>query len=219
LATGGREARRGRFELEDTKPTQGLAEMYEEEHLKRTDPNYVDVRDEKLKKEHREIEALWRDVSARLDALSSWHYKPKPAAPNLEVRVDAPAISMEDARPTTGGEVAGASILAPQEVYAPGEEKERGEVVTKGGLPVNREEMSRDEKIRRRRREKERIKKAGGNVGGKVEDKKIREKKEVVGNLKKGGVKVIGRKGELRDVEGNVAKGQQDRRGGGSLKL
>ncbi len=214
-------ARRGRFELDDTKATKGLAEEYAEEHLRQNDPNYVDVKDEKLKKEHREIEALWKDVCGKLDSLSSWHYRPKPAAASLEIRTDAPTISMEDARPSAGGDIGGASQLAPQEVYRPGEEKERGnaEVVTKAGLPVAREEMSREQKLRRRRREKERIRKAGENAGKKPESKKAAEQKNVIGDLKKGGVKVIGKKGELRDVEGKTVKGQQVRAGGGSFKL
>ena len=61
---------------------------------------------------------------------------------------------MEDARPTAGGEVAGASMLAPQELYKPGQEKNNAEIVTKSGMPVSREEMSREQKLRRRRREK-----------------------------------------------------------------
>ncbi|OCK80891.1 Mpp10 protein [Lepidopterella palustris CBS 459.81] len=211
--------RRGRFELDDTKSSKGLAELYEEEHLRATDPNFVDAKDEKLKKEHAEIEALWKDVSGKLDALSSWHYRPKPAAPTLEVRVDAPAIEMEDARPSVGGEVAGASMLAPQEVYKPGEEKNRTEVITKGGMPVAREEMTREQKLRRRRREKERIKKAGTNKNGKYSDQSKKAKENnIVGDLKRGGVRVIGKKGEITDVEGREVKDKK-RVSGGHFKL
>jgi U3 small nucleolar RNA-associated protein MPP10 len=219
LATG---PRRGRFELDDTKSGKGLAEIYEEEHLRETDPNFVEAKDEKLKKEHDEIASLWKSVSAKLDSLSSSHFKPKPAAPNLEIRVDAPAIEMEDARPTAGGEVAGASMLAPQEVYKPGDEKSKTEIVTKSGMPVAREEMSREEKMSRRRRAKERAKKAGLNQpkDQKVEKKenKRTEKKQLLGDLKKGGVQVIGRKGVLTDVEGKEVK-EAARKGAGSYKL
>ncbi|KAF2662270.1 Mpp10 protein [Lophiostoma macrostomum CBS 122681] len=219
LATGPK-VRRGQFELDDTKSGKGLAEIYEEEHLKHTDPNFVDARDEKLKKEHAEIDASWKKISAKLDSLSSWHYKPKPAAPNLEIRVDAPAIEMEDARPTAGGEVAGASMLAPQELYKPGDEKDNSEIVTKSGMPVAREEMSREQKLRRRRREKERIKKANLGEPNKetTANKKSNEKKEVVGALKKGGVRVIGKKGQVTDAEGRDVK-EKARGGAGSFKL
>jgi U3 small nucleolar RNA-associated protein MPP10 len=221
LATGPK-TRRGRFELDDTKSGKGLAEIYEEEHLRNTDPNFVDERDEKLRKEHAEIAALWTSVSRKLDSLSSWHYKPKPAAPNLEIRVDAPTIEMEDARPTAGGEVGGASMLAPQELYKPGEEKNNLEIVTKGGMPIAREEMSREQKLRRRRREKERIKKTATNEEGKKEatgqGKKKVQQKQLIGDLKKGGVQVIGKKGQVTDVEGKEVK-DQARKGAGSFKL
>lgn len=222
LATG-KDGRRGRldFELDDNKSKKGLAEMYEEEHLRNTDPNFVDVKDEKLAKEQKEIEALWKDVSAKLDSLSSWHFTPKAPAAQLDIRVDAPAISMEDARPAAGGEVAGASQLAPQEVYKVGQAAKdvKAEVVGKSGLPAGREELTREEKKRRRRREKERGKKAGGNEPVKPESKRGKEKKAVLGDLKKGGVRVIGKKGEMKDVEGQDVKNAAGRQGAAQFKL
>jgi U3 small nucleolar RNA-associated protein MPP10 len=219
LATG---PRRGRVELDDAKSGKGLAEIYEEQHLRETDPNFVEAKDEKLKKEHDEIAGLWKSVSAKLDSLSSSHFKPKPAAPNLEIRVDAPAIEMEDARPTAG-DVTG-SMLAPQEIYRPGDEKTKTEIVTKSGMPVAREEMSREEKLSRRKRAKERAKKAGLNKPKQTEEQKEQkqkqrgDKKQLLGDLKKGGVQVIGRKGVITDVEGKEAK-DAARRGAGSYKL
>lgn len=229
LVTGTSAARRGRFELDDTKPQQSLAEMYEAEHLKNVDPNgYADKRDEKLKKEHAAIESLWAEISAKLDSLSNWHYKPKPPQVNITVVSDVPKVSMEDARPSAGeGMGAEESMLAPQEVYKAGEERSREdkqkEVVLKSGVPVAREEMSREEKLRRRRREKERIKKKGESVAPReatVGVKKAAERKGVVGDLKRGGVKVIGKKGELVDVEGKGVKGGKGAiKRGGSFKL
>lgn len=224
LATGPK-VRRGQLELDDTKSGKGLAEIYEEEHLRITDANFVDAKDEKLKKEHDEISTMWQKLSAKLDSLSSSHFKPKPAQPNLEIRVDAPAIEMEDARPTAGGDVAGASMLAPQEVYKPGDEKNKAEVVTKGGMPIAREEMSREEKASRRRRAKEKSKKEGLNkpqTGKKNKEVKKggkQEKKQVLSDLKKGGVQVIGRKGVITDVEGKDVKDGGARKGAGSYKL
>ena len=207
LATGGQEARRGKIELDDTKPQQSLAEVYEAEQLKINNPEgYVDKRDEKLKREHAKIEAMWRDVSAKLDALSSWHYKPKPPSATITVVADVPTISMEDARPAAGGEAGGESMLAPQEVYKAGEARDKKvEVVTGSGLPVGREEMTRDEKTRRRRREKERIRKAGGfppMKSGKQVSGRAKDKQGIIGDLKKGQVRVIGKKGDIKDVEG-----------------
>jgi U3 small nucleolar RNA-associated protein MPP10 len=219
------DVRRGAFELDDSKPQQSLAEMYEEEHIKATNPDtYMSKVDDKLKKQHQEIELLWKDVSAKLDALSSWHYKPKPPAPSLTVVADVATISMEDAQPTTaGGMAGGASMLAPQEIYKAGKEKDsiaKGEVVPKTGVPVARQEMTREEKLRRRRREKERIRKRGGlDFNKRPEGKKTKEKRETVNELKKGGVKVIGRKGDIRDVDGNKLKAAAITNGAGGFKL
>jgi U3 small nucleolar RNA-associated protein MPP10 len=134
---------------------------------------------------------------------------------------------MEDARPSAGGEVAGASQLAPQEVYRAGEgiKGAQGEVVGKSGLPSGKEEMSREERKRRRRREKERGRKNNDTANGVGESNKSSRKKEkekqVLGDLKKGGVKVIGKKGDLRDVEGKVVRDGVDggQFGGGRYKL
>ena len=222
LATG-KDGRRGRldYELSDAKSKKSLAELYEDEHNKRTDPNYVDEKDEKTRKEHAEILALWRDISGKLDSLSSWHFKPKAAAPALDIRVDAPVVRLEDARPSAGIDAAGASMLAPQEVYKIGEAAERaeGEKTTRGGMVVADEEMSREERKRRRRRDKERQRKSGESKVATKPGKKEKEK-EMLGDLKKGGVRVIGRKGDVTDVEGNkIREGGGAVQGAGSFKL
>ena len=209
------ETRRGLVELDDNKGKQSLAELYEEEHVKNANPDaYVSKADEKLRHEEKEVERMWKDVCARLDALSSWHYKPKPAAPSLTVVADVATITMEDAQPATAqGVHGGESMIAPQEVYNPGKDTaEEGEVVAKSGLPIARQEMSREEKLRRRRREKERIRKSGGDAAGdgrQTLSKKAQEKKDTMADLKKGGVRVINRKGEVVDVDGNKVSGEK----------
>ncbi|KAI1372895.1 Mpp10 protein [Hypoxylon crocopeplum] len=201
--------RRGLVDLDDTKAKQSLAEIYEEEHVKNTNPDsYVSKADEKLRKEEKEIEQMWKEVSANLDALTSWHYKPKPTAPTLTVVSDVATISMEDAQPTTAQGVSGGDhALAPQEIYKAGKETaEKGEVVAKSGLPVAKQEMSREDKARRRRREKERTRKAGGVDTKKPQSVKVQAQKQTLSDLKTGGVKVINKKGEIVDMEGNKAK-------------
>lgn len=232
LATGDH-VRRGRLELDDTKPQQSLADIYEAEHLKTNDSaGYVDPSDAKLKEQHAAIETLWKEVSAKLNGLSSLHFKPKPPTATITVVADVPTITMEDARPSAGGDVNGTSMLAPQEVYQVGQGRTRDdrvrEVVRKGGAVIGREEMGRDERRRARRREKERARKKGGGVdprkasGGVVADGKESghrtttsggktrlkrdEAKHVAATLQKGGVRVIGSKGEIRDVQGREVK-------------
>jgi U3 small nucleolar RNA-associated protein MPP10 len=215
-------ARRGLVDVEDTKGKQSLAEIYEEEHVKKANPDaYVSQADEKLRRDEEEIKNMWKDISARLDALSSWHYKPKPAAPTLTVVADVATVAMEDAQPTTAQGVAGGeSMIAPQEVYAPGRDTaEKGEVVAKSGLPVAKQEMSREEKLRRRRREKERIRKAGGIDANKPASKKAQAQHETMSDLKKGGVKVINRKGEVVGLDGKKVVEQKGPQSSGAFKL
>ncbi|CAI4212246.1 unnamed protein product [Parascedosporium putredinis] len=211
--------RRGLVDVEDTKSKKGLAEIYEEEHVKNANPDtYVSQADEKLRKEEQEVEQMWRDVSAKLDALSSWHYKPKPSAPTITVVADVATVAMEDAQPATAQGVAGGeSMIAPQEVYRAGASKEtveQGEVVPKSGLPVARQEMTREEKLRRRRRDKERKRKAGATGlaaanGANRQPGAKRSKTDTLADLRKGGVKVINKKGEILDVDGNRPKAAQ----------
>lgn len=243
--SAGANGRRGALEEVSTaKSSKGLGELYEEEHLKRTDPNYVDQRDASLKSSHTEIENLWKDVSSKLDSLSSWNYRPKPVEVAISVRSDAPVVMMEDARPAGaagGADVALQSQLAPQEIYKIGgsdrkEEREKGEVVTKGGTVLSKEELSRDEKQRLRKREKERYQKkaaesavrlgetasaptASGKANGAGGSKKSRERQEVVNDLKRGGVQVIGKKGELVDVDGKKSRGSTGQASAGAFKL
>ncbi|KAI9727142.1 MAG: U3 snoRNP protein [Chrysothrix sp. TS-e1954] len=227
----GPDPRRGRLrdELADSKPSQGLAAEYEDDYFKKSDPNYVDKRSEEQKAVHAKIEAQWKDISAQLDALSNWHYKPRPPTASLDVRTDAPVISMEDARPSAGGtDGLATSALAPQEVFNVAEahkNRRRSEILPKGSTAVvNREEEGRDAAKRRRNREKARQRKANAaaelstvsnksNADNATRSESVakgggrkKERDEVVGQLKKGGVKLIGKKGRLSEVDGAAAK-------------
>ena len=219
LASAGT-ARRGRVEVDDTRPSQGLAAVYEAEHLKATDPGYVDKRSAALKKQHGEISRLWKDVSAQLDVLSNLHFKPKRAEVSVQVVADQPTISMEDARPGAA-EGGGDSRLAPQEIYAPGGKEggmKKGEVMGKGGLARSKEEMTKVEKVRKRRRDKERARKQKGSEAVVVEQQqqglrrggrhaeKVQEKRNILDELRKGGVKIIGKRGDVEEIDGKKRK-------------
>jgi U3 small nucleolar RNA-associated protein MPP10 len=69
--------RRGLVEVDDTKSSKGLAEIYEDEHQKNLDPDgFVSKADEKTQKEEAEVARMWKDLNATLDSLSSWQYRP-----------------------------------------------------------------------------------------------------------------------------------------------
>ncbi|OJD16442.1 hypothetical protein AJ78_03383 [Emergomyces pasteurianus Ep9510] len=193
--------KREQFTLDETKPQQSLGELYEEDHLRKTNSAFVDRKNEKLKADHEEIVRLWSNISSQLDTLSSWHHRPKPPQASVNVVTGVATITMEDARPTGGTGIDSSVMLAPQEVYAPGDEgRVLGEMVLKSGVTVSKEEMTREAKLRRRKREKQKLKKNSSQpirTGGHA------EKQKVVSDLKKGGVKIIGNQGDLKDVYGS----------------
>ncbi|KAL1983548.1 hypothetical protein VTN96DRAFT_10208 [Rasamsonia emersonii] len=209
--------RRGRFEIDETKPQQSLAELYEADHLRANDPNYVDQKDQKMRREHAEISQLWKEISSQLDSLSNWHYKPKVPQANINVVTDVATITMEEARPTAGGLVGEQGTLAPQEIYNPVNNGGLGgEVVLKSGASVARDEMTREEKIRRRRRQKEKTKKVSSEQA--KTQKGNGEEKQLMSELKKGGVKILGDKGQLKTLDGHKAS-TSERSQGDKLKL
>lgn len=207
-----------RFELEDTKPQQSLAEMYESDHLRATDPNYIDPKNQKLAREHAEITKLWKEISNQLDTLSNWHYKPKTPQANINVITDAATITMEEARPTVSGAVNESAALAPQEIYTLGNDgKVTGEVTLKTGESVAKDEMTREDKAKLRRKQKKQKKASAGHSNQPLG--KTVEKQQLVSDLKKGGVKVIGKRGEVTDIHGSKVDGTGMKNSGDTLKL
>lgn len=106
-------------------------------------------------------------------------------------------------------------------------------VVRKSGASANKEEMTREEKLRRRRREKERVKKKDGNgeetgsarigVDGKPVKNTKRSKKDersdILSDLKKGNVKVIGKKGALEEINPKARRGAEASSASSAFKL
>ncbi|KAK9374681.1 Mpp10 protein-domain-containing protein [Lipomyces chichibuensis] len=211
------------IDVDQTKSSKSLAEIYEEEHLREVDPgSHPTVQDTKLKQAHQEIEELFGDITYKLDALSSWHFTPKPAKPSISIVANASAISMEDAQPIA---MSTENMLAPQEVYIPlsgiAKDEQKKEVIRGDGLPVARAEMTRDERKRRRRREKARHAKQEAK---RLETRKVKSQTEgsrasVMETLKKGHVTVIGKQGEKRDIEGRLKADKAGLRGSSGLKL
>lgn len=211
-------ARRGRADaaVDDTKPTSGLGEIYESEYKRHADPSsYVDTRSSTTKKQHDEIDKLWKEVRDQLDRLGNLHFKPKRAEIEVKTVEDKPTIVMEDARPAVSGVDADGATLAPQEIYKTGTDTrvENGEIVNaKTGASHSKEEMTREEKTRKRRRDKERQKKANaGKDSAPLSDRSKRPKSAkqegILKDLQKGGVKVIGKDGTMREISAKKRKG------------
>ncbi|OMJ13992.1 U3 small nucleolar RNA-associated protein MPP10 [Smittium culicis] len=114
--------RSSRVDLDDAAPKKSLAEVYEQEYLEQRENSsshlpggkksiYTDTELEL----HKEISSMMKSLTYTLDSLTNFYYTPKVKTANAEIRVDAPAIEMEEALPV---KVSSVSQLAPEEIYS-----------------------------------------------------------------------------------------------------
>ncbi|ABN64245.2 predicted protein [Scheffersomyces stipitis CBS 6054] len=212
-----------KFELSEQKSSKSLSEMYEDQYKNVDTEKEVS---EEIQKQHDEITELFTKVSHRLDALCSAHFIPKPHQfKTIEIKVsdNAASINMEDAQPL---HVSSESTLAPQEIYKIGDDKPvangakgRSEVQLKSGLSFSKDELSREDKQRLRRANKRKrakefnqrkeLQEQKQKQTGAAPANKRQKVGEVINTLSKAkNITVIGKKGEMRDVKGNVKKSQ-----------
>ncbi|WBW74098.1 U3 snoRNP-associated protein Mpp10 [Schizosaccharomyces osmophilus] len=190
------------FELDENKAQQSLADIYEEQYMKKANPNtYQSGADKKRQSDHEEIKAMFEDVSYTLDALSSWHYIPAPAEANVQVVSNAPTLTMEEAQPTASSD---AMALAPQEVYQPSMGSRQDETIERSGIAVSKAEMDHTEKQARRRRVRRKHAEKRKALG---EKKRGSDKEQVVRQLSRADVQVIGAGGERKKIS-NQSKGK-----------
>jgi U3 small nucleolar RNA-associated protein MPP10 len=105
-------------EVSQEKSKLGLGELYEREYLKKAVGYDVDAAEKKSEEDNAkdEMKQLFASLCSKLDALSNYHFAPRPIADEAEVRaVTAPAIAMEEVLPL---HVSDARGVAPEEVYA-----------------------------------------------------------------------------------------------------
>lgn len=80
---------------------QGLGELYEEEFVTATTAGASTAVD-KQDAVRQEAKNLMKELFGKLDALSHFHYAPKPVIEEMQVRADVPALAMEEVAPQVG---------------------------------------------------------------------------------------------------------------------
>ncbi|XP_026439931.1 U3 small nucleolar ribonucleoprotein protein MPP10-like isoform X2 [Papaver somniferum] len=109
-------------EIDENKNTEGLHKSYENEYLQQIGLVPESFSDERKK----EASLLFQKLCYKLDALSHFHFTPKPIIEDMSIQVNVPALAMEEIAPLV---VSDATMLAPEEVFAgKGDIKEEAEL-------------------------------------------------------------------------------------------
>ncbi|KAI9300757.1 U3 small nucleolar ribonucleoprotein complex, subunit Mpp10 [Cunninghamella echinulata] len=137
-----------RVELVDTQAKKSLADLYEEEYVKKNTGDQSNAKDEALEKEHNEISTMFQDLCEKLDSLSNFHFTPKQAKAEMTIVSNAASISMEEVIPVN---VSDGTLLAPEEVY----DKKQGEVKDKSEMDQNERRKERKQKKLQKRKERD----------------------------------------------------------------
>ncbi|XP_054627487.1 U3 small nucleolar ribonucleoprotein protein MPP10 [Dunckerocampus dactyliophorus] len=165
-----------RLTLDHEKSKQSLAEIYEQEYLKQTQQKT----EEEENPAHVEIQKLMDTLFLKLDALSNFHFTPKPSAPEVKVVSNLPSVTMEEVTPVSASD---GTLLAPEEIKAK----------TKAGDIVGATEKTSTDKKRERRLKKkvkhfkikEKEKRQKLKEASKTGENKRLSKAQVTENLKK----------------------------------
>ncbi|KAF0043119.1 hypothetical protein F2P81_004456 [Scophthalmus maximus] len=165
-----------RLTLDHEKSKQSLAEIYEQEYLKQNKKKT----EEEENPAHVEIQKLMDTLFLKLDALSNFHFTPKPPVPEVKVVSNLPSITMEEVAPVSASD---ATLLAPEEI------KEKNKA---GDLLGDAEKTSTDKKRERRHKKnakrlkiKEKEKRQKLKEASNTGEGKKPSKAEVAENLKK----------------------------------
>eukprot|EP00977_Amphora_coffeiformis_P002177 scaffold425_cov175-Amphora_coffeaeformis.AAC.36 len=144
-------------EVSQEKSKLGLGELYEREYTKKALGYDADAAEKETEEEKakNEIKSLFASLCSKLDALSNYHFAPRPIADEAEIRpLTKPAIAMEEVLPLHVSEARG---VAPEEVYGA---KRGRDAVVRGESEFEQEDRKRmrsAKKAARRKARKEKV--------------------------------------------------------------
>ena len=162
-------------ELDDQKSKRGLGDVYADEFVKQREAaaGRVSAVEEKEEPLAAEARALFKALNVKLDALSHFHFTPKPIVEDIAVKVDAPALEVEEVAPAMASE---ASRKAPEEVFAGGGGAGGTRGSAAGAVKADGELTKEDRKASRAKRKRKA--KAVGQERERIKTKKARAAEE-----------------------------------------
>ncbi|KAF9499716.1 Mpp10 protein [Pleurotus eryngii] len=175
------------FELQDTKSSQSLAQIYENDYVVTQNGGSVDDRDGKLEKEHEELEKQWDGICSKLDALCNAHFVPKRPKTIISTVANVSTTILESALPTTKS---ASVMLAPEEVFTP----TAGDLRSKSEMAPAEKRAARNKERKSRKKTRDLLD-SGVDKYAKMKGVKKQKQAALEGIVKTGkGVTVVGKK-------------------------
>ena len=166
--------RRQFTELDDQKSKKGLGDIYADDYVAQKQAaktqGGASLEEDKETPLVVEARALFEKLTQKLDALSNFHFAPRPMVLEMTIKSDAPALVVEEVGPVMASAGAG---KAPEEVFVGGDGKGGTRGSAAGDVKADGE-LTKDDKKSQRAKRKRKAK----AVGNEHERKKVKREKD-----------------------------------------